>query len=106
MMPMDYVAYDPADPADPTGNKALGYSGQSGFKTLFTSSDSGKSWQQKGVLPQDITNLQDPKERISKIIISPLDSNTIVMSGASGFVWKSMNNGNSWETILSLETLP
>jgi|GEM_PF-4458964 len=86
---MDVVAYDPTDLS---GNKMIGYSWQSGFKTLFKSSDAGATWQQSGVLPSEIISVQDP--------------NIIIMSGASGFVWKSIDNGMNWETILSLETLP
>jgi len=100
---MDVVAYDPTDLS---GNKMIGYSWQSGFKTLFKSSDVGATWQQSGVLPSEIISVQDPKLRISKIIINSQDPNIIIMSGASGFVWKSIDNGMNWETILSLETLP
>jgi photosystem II stability/assembly factor-like uncharacterized protein len=101
--PMDIVAYDPADA---TGKAMVGYSWQSGSKSMFKSIDSGKTWQQYGTLPKDITNIQDPKLRIQKIIISEGDSNLIYMAGASAFVWRSTDGGLTWQTMLSLDTLP
>jgi len=102
-MAMDVVTYDPADTS---GNEMVGYSWQFGFKSLYKSTDAGKTWQQNGTLPVEITNIQDPKLRISKIIIDPKNSNNIFMSGASGFVWKSIDGGSTWKAILTLETIP
>ncbi len=102
-MAMDVVAYDPSDT---TGNKMLGYSWQSGSKSIFESTNAGATWQVKGAIPTDITNIQDPKQRISKIVISKTNSKTVYMSGADAKVWGSTDGGLTWTSLLSLEKLP
>jgi len=102
-LPMDVVAYDEADP---TGNTMIGYGWQTGLKSLFKSTNGGATWSATGALPADITNVQDPKQRISKIVISNKDNKTIYMSGSNANVRKSVDGGTSWENVLTLTTLP
>ena len=102
-LPMDVVTYDESDPA---GNTLIGYGWQTGLKSIFKSTNGGATWTPIGTIPSDITNIQDPKQRISKIVISKTDSKTIYMSGSSANVWKSVDSGGTWQTILSLTTLP
>ena len=102
-LPMDVVTYDESDPA---GNTLIGYGWQTGLKSIFKSTNGGATWTAIGTIPSDITNIQDAKQRISKIVISKTDSKTIYMSGSSANVWKSVDSGGTWQTILSLTTLP
>lgn len=102
-MAMDVVAFDPTDL---TGNRAVGYAWQIGAKTLFETSDAGATWRATGTLPAEITSVQDPKQRISKIVIDPSDSNIMYAAGSNAFVWKTIDGGKKWVMQLSLDTLP
>ncbi len=101
--PMDIVAYDPGDTS---GNTLFGYSWQSGGKTMYKSSNAGATWQPTGTLPAEITKVQDPKLRISKIVIDPKNSKNIYMAGSSAYVWKSTDSGQTWKATLSIDRIP
>lgn len=101
---MDYIAYDPNN-----SNRLLGYAWQGTqgpvVNKLFESTDAGATWHEFGSLPAEIQNIGDKKTLISKIIWHPTEKNTIFMSGASGLVWKSVNNGQSWTKLLDYTVL-
>lgn len=103
---MDYVAYDPHDLS---GKRLLGYVWQNmsgpAVNKLFESRDAGATWQEFVNLPTEIKNVGDKKTLISSIVWHPTDKNTLFMSGASGLVWKSIDNGNSWEKLLDYTML-
>ncbi|MCC7304226.1 hypothetical protein IT418_02325 [bacterium] len=106
-MAMDLVAYDPFDTQ---GNKLLGYKWQgcSGpcVYALYESTDAGKSWKTtKGTLPKEIKNIMDVKTRIYNIVWHPTDQNTLYVTGSYGYVWKSVDHGKTWVTLLSVDSL-
>lgn len=101
---MDYIAYDPNN-----SSRLLGYAWQGTqgptVNKLFESTDAGATWHEFGTLPAEIQNIGDKKTLISKIVWHPTDKNTIFMSGASGLVWKSTNNGQTWVKLLDYTML-
>lgn len=98
---MDFVAYDPNDAS---GKRLLGYAWQSTngptINKLFESTDAGATWHEFSGLPSEIKNIADKKTLISNIVWHPTDRNTFFMSGASGLVWKTTNNGKTWTKLL------
>lgn len=96
---MDFIAFDPHN-----SNRLLGYAwqGSSGpvINSLFESTDAGATWHEFGTLPAEITNIGDKKTLISNIVWDPVNASTIYMSGASGLVWRSTNNGGAWTKLL------
>ncbi len=100
---MDVFRYDPS-------GKLFGYQwqtvGPSAAKVLYQSTDNGKTWTTFGTLPSEIKDLNDKKSRILNIVFHPTDRNTFYMTGANGYVWKTIDNGATWTTLLSLEKLP
>lgn len=102
---LDLIAYDPNDAS---GNRILGYIWQcmgTCVKTLQESNDAGRTWHTFGTLPNEIVTLQDRKTRIQNIVWHPTDKNTIFLTGANGYVWKSTDNGTSWSLLLSVDKL-
>lgn len=104
---MDMIAYDPFDP---TGNRLIGYlwGACQGVcaKTLYESTDAGKTWRQFGTLPGEIENVMDIKTRLYNLVWHPTDAQSFFLTGASGLVWKTTDNGQTWTTLLSLAKLP
>lgn len=105
---IDVATYDPYDT---TGKTMLGYTTASvGMPsmnlTLWASQDAGVTWNKTGTLPSEISDPNDKKTKVSNIVWHPIDPNTIFMNGAGGHVWKSIDRGISWKTLLSLEKLP
>lgn len=102
----DFITYDPYDKS---GNTLIGYAWQctSGpcLKQLYRSADAGATWVPFGALPNEIASLQDHKTMISNIVFHPSDKNTLFLTGANGYVWKSVDGGTSWNTILSLDKI-
>ncbi len=97
---MDSVSYDPHDLS---GKRLLGYSWQcmgECQKTLWQSLDAGKSWQSFGTLPSEIKNIMDQKTRVQNIVWHPTNKSTFFMTGAGGLVWKTTDNGSSWNKLL------
>lgn len=103
---MDLIAYDPHDP---TGKRLLGYSWQSmsgpTVNKLFESTDAGASWHEFVAMPPEITNIADKQTLVSHIVWHPTDPAIFFMTGASGYVWKTENNGRSWEVLLNYTML-
>lgn len=103
---LDYITYDPNDKS---GNTIIGYAWQCTggpcVKQLYRSVDAGATWSPFGTLPTEIKNLQDQKTMINKIVFHPADKNTIFMTGANGYVWKTTDGGQSWKTLLSVDRL-
>ena len=101
----DYITYDPFDE---TGKTIIGYSWQCGgpcVKQLYKSVDAGATWKPFGSLPSEIKNMQDQKTMINKIVFHPTDKNTMFMTGANGYVWKTTDGGSTWQTLLSVDKL-
>lgn len=98
---MDMVKYNP-NIVD--GSEIVGYKWQCTdgpcVNSLYKSTDSGATWKPFGTLPVEIKNLQDHKTRIQNIVWHPTDKNTFLMTGASGFVWKTVDNGKTWIKLL------
>jgi photosystem II stability/assembly factor-like uncharacterized protein len=104
---MDMFAYDPNDP---TGKRMLGYYWQcygstTCSKTLYESTDAGKTWNTFGTLPAEAQDLENKKSRIQTIVWHPKDKNTFYLTGAGALIWKTTDNGASWTKLLSLEKL-
>lgn len=100
-----YVYLASFDPFDSEGNHLLGYNPWGMEKKLLESSDGGATWQPTKELPKEILNSNNDKIRISNIVWDPKDKNTIYLSGSGGYVWKSTDNGKTWQTILNVEML-
>lgn len=104
---MDVVKYDPFDPS---GNRLVGHRWQCTDgpcdMALFESNDAGATWSTFGTLPAEITNIMDHKSRIQNIVFHPSDPNTIFMTGANGYVWKSTDRAATWTKLLSVDMLP
>lgn len=101
-----YVFYDPFDAA---GLHLYGVNDQPNVNSankFFESHDGGKSWLQTIKFPAEVISSGDHKTLISNMKWDPSNRNTIYVSAASGYVWKSVDAGQSWQTILSADTLP
>lgn len=103
--PMDLVSYDPHDPS---GNRLLGYRWQCGdgcAPTLAESTDAGATWAPFAPLPSESNNLLDHTTRVQAIVWHPTDPNTLFLSGANAYVWKTSDAGRTWNTLLSVDKL-
>lgn len=103
---MSYVFYDSSDA---TGLHMLGINSQPNVNTankFFESSDGGRSWQPTINFPAEVINSGDHKTLISDIKWDPANPSIIYASAASGFVWKSTDSGQTWQKILSYDSLP
>ncbi len=89
------------DPNDKTGLRLLGLSVYAQPRTIFESLDGGKSWHPYSSLPKEVTN----DIRVSNIVWDPQVKNTVYLNGDEGKIWKSVDGGQTWELILSLEKL-
>lgn len=104
---MEVAAYDPYDPA---GLRLLGFTSASVGPahenlTLHESLDGGATWTRFGTLPAEITDPMDRRTRVSAITWHPSEPGTIFLNGAGGHVWKSVDGGQSWTTLLSATSL-
>lgn len=102
---LETVAYNPHDTS---GRHMLGYSSlsvgpASQNLTLHESRDGGVTWAKYGTLPKEITDPNNRKTRVSSIVWHPTEPQTIFMAGAGGLVWKSTDNGKTWQTLLNYE---
>jgi len=103
---MAYVFYDPYDS---TGMHLLGINDQPNVNTsnmFYESRDGGRTWNQTIKFPAEVITSSDHKTLISNIKWDPTTSNTMYISAASGYVWKSTDSGQTWQKILSAETAP
>lgn len=88
------------DPHDLKGLRLLGYNLFSG-RSLYESLDGGKTWQTYSDLPKEVNN----ELRISNIVWDPNNKDVVYLNGEKGKIWKSENNGKTWQLILSLDTI-
>lgn len=104
-----YIDFAWYDPNYEDGSRLVGFVWQSmnGLpkNVLMESLDSGASWHEFVSLPAEITNIVDKKTFISGIVWDPIEPNTFYMNGASALVWKTTNNGATWEKILDYTKL-
>jgi len=97
------------DPHDETGNHLLGYQRTTtgmDLPSIYESNDAGATWIKVSNAPMEIIDNIALLNQASKIVWDPIDKNTVYLSGAGGYVWKSIDKGKSWETILTLDKLP
>lgn len=104
---LDTVAYDPHDT---TGARALGFTSVSigpdnQNLNLWESTDAGITWKKSGTLPSEITSPGNRKTRVSGIQWHPTEKNTVYLNGAGGHVWKSVDSGKTWTTLLSVDKI-
>jgi photosystem II stability/assembly factor-like uncharacterized protein len=103
---MAYVFYDPFDA---TGLHVYGVNDQPNVNTanaFYESKDGGRTWNQTIKFPAEVTNAADHKTLISNIQWDPTNRNVMYVSAASGYVWESTDSGQTWQKILSADTLP
>ena len=96
------------DPYDSSGNHLLGYQHTtmgSNLPAIYESNDAGANWKKLSDAPQEIINNRQFLEQASNIVWDPKNKNVVYLTGAGGYVWKSIDKGKTWETILSLEEL-
>jgi photosystem II stability/assembly factor-like uncharacterized protein len=103
--------YDPHDVSSRhmLGYKRIDYLRPDEPKTLFESNDSGATWRPYGSMPGEIIEQQTNSSYlniISNITWDPIDKDTVYMTGAGGYIWKSTDAGKSWGAILSYDKLP
>ncbi len=97
-MVVNFARYNPHDT---TGMKLLGLNLYAQPNDLFESVDGGKTWNAVGKLPEGITN----DHRASNIVFDPIDTNVLYINADMAQVWKSSDNGKTWQPILSLDKL-
>lgn len=105
---MHVVAYDPHDDSarHMLGYKRLDYMASSESRMLFESNDAGATWHPFGSIPKEVLEQPDRLKEISVIVWHPKDARIVFMTGAGGYIWKSVDGGKSWTAILSYDRLP
>lgn len=106
----DYKNVVAFDPFDATGKRAIAYTTltvgpASENLTLHESTDGAKTWKKYGVLPKEIQDPNNPKTKVSNIVWHPSEPKTFFLSGAGGLVWKTTDDGKSWNKLLSFDML-
>lgn len=95
----DVVTYDPNDLS---GMRMLGYDRNS-MAGVQESLDGGTSWHAYGRAPAELNDRA--KYSASNIVWSTKTPTIAYMSGNNGYVWKSTDNGKTWNLILSADKL-
>lgn len=90
------------DPHDSSGLHLFGLNLYAEPKNFYESTDGGKTWNPVGNLPAEVNS----DNRVSNIVFDPLDKKAIYLNGDRGHIWKSADKGNTWERLLSIDTLP
>lgn len=96
--PVNLARYDPHQK---DGMRLVGLNVYTQPDDIFESLDGGKTWNPIGKLPKEITN----NNGVSNIVFDPLDKNILYLNGDMGRIWKSTDNGKTWELLLSVEIL-
>ncbi len=96
------------DPHDETGNRLLGYQRTTtgpAPPAIYESNDAGATWKKLSDAPNEIINNLDVLSEASSIVWDPTDKNVVYLTGAAGHIWKSSDNGKTWEVILNIDKL-
>ncbi len=97
-LPVNFARYDPNDQ---TGMRLIGLNLYAQPNDIYESNDGGSTWNTVGKLPEGITN----DHRSSNIVFDPIHKNTIYINSDMARVWKSIDNGKTWELLLSVDKL-
>lgn len=99
-----YIEAADFDPNDSTGKRLLGYAPYGSTPSIVESRDGGKTWTQLSKVPAEVDG-QENGVRISGFAFSQSDKNVVYMSGSSGYVWKSTDNGKTWKVVMDLDKI-
>lgn len=97
------------NPYDETGNRLLGYQRTtigSDLPAIYESNDAGATWRKLSNAPKEILDNINLLQEVSNIVWDPNNKDVIYLTGAGGYIWKSIDGGKNWQVILSLEKLP
>jgi photosystem II stability/assembly factor-like uncharacterized protein len=97
-----YVSIARYDPHDEDGNHMIGYSPLMSSGTLMESNDGGATWVEIGKPAE----LQGYSVGLYDIEWDPIDPDTIYIAGSNAYIWKSVDGGQTWTSILNNEKLP
>ena len=95
-----YIHVGRYDIHDTTGNHLLGYSPWQGW--VVESNDAGATWMPLNA-PEEVSSF---KIKVTNFVWDHKDANVVYMTGTKGYVWQSLDKGNTWKVILSAEKLP
>ncbi|CAN5189623.1 hypothetical protein BH11PAT4_BH11PAT4_5450 [soil metagenome] len=94
------------DPNDATGMRMLGYAPYNTTPAIMESKDGGVTWNTYATLP---ANVNDSGKvggvRISSFAWGTNNKNVVYMSGSASTVWKSTDNGKTWKSVMTLDTV-
>jgi photosystem II stability/assembly factor-like uncharacterized protein len=97
-----FIYFGAYDPHDREGNHMIGFSPLNGKDQILESWNAGKTW--KPITKPAIVDGYN--YAVTGFAWDPIDPDTIYMTGSGAHVWKSINGGKSWKTILDHEMLP
>ncbi|MBM3256726.1 MAG: hypothetical protein FJY98_00115 [Candidatus Liptonbacteria bacterium] len=105
---MHVAAYDPHDVSSRhmLGYRRLDYLAPTEAKTLFESNDAGATWKPFGTIPKEVLAQPSLLQELSAMVWHPKDKNTLFLTGAGGYIWKSTDGGASWHALVSFDKLP
>ena len=92
------------DSNDPTGKRMLGYEPFHVQPGIFESTNKGLTWQRLSSVPAESNGSDQLGVRVESIVFSPGQPGVIYMNGSRGFIWKSTDNGKTWQTLTTLDT--
>lgn len=89
---------------DPSGNRLLGYEPFQVQPGIFESTDKGLTWRRLSPVPPEANNSDQLGVRVESIVFSPNRPGTIYMNGSRGLIWKSTDNGKTWQVLTTLDS--
>lgn len=100
-----YVLAADYDPNDRTGKRMLGYAPFESTPGIYQSLDGGVTWAYYAALPSEVDNQANLGVRVSSFAWSASTPSTVYMDASGGLAWKSTDNGKTWKTVLTLDTV-
>lgn len=93
------------DTNDASGKRLVGYDPFSPGGGIYESLDKGVSWSRLSDVPNGVDNSDNFGVRIENFAFSPAAKGTIYATGSNANIWKSTDDGKTWQSIMTIDSI-